>query len=50
MKFFFFYKISLSIEINLEKIAKQYTVLEQTAVVMKHKFIDCKQSVEGSMF
>ena len=33
---------------NIEKIAIQQTVLEQTAVIVKYKFIKCtKQSVEG---
>ena len=30
---------------NIEK----QTVLEQTAVIVKFKFIKCKQSVEGSI-
>ena len=34
---------------NIEKIATQQTVLEQTAVIVKYKFIKCKQSVEGSI-
>ena len=32
---------------NIEKFAIQQTVLEQTAVIVKYKFIKCKQSVEG---
>ena len=46
---FFFCKISLSIVPNIEKIAIQQTVLEQTTVVVKQKFIKCKQSFEGSI-
>ena len=34
---------------NIEKIAIQQTALEQTAVIVKYKFIKCKQSVEGSI-
>ena len=34
---------------NIEKFAIQQTVLEQTAVIVKNKFIKCKQSVEGSI-
>ena len=34
---------------NIEKFAIQQTVLEQTAVIVKYKFIKCKQSVEGSI-
>ena len=34
---------------NIEKFAIQQTVLEQTTVIMKCKFIKCKQSVEGSI-
>ena len=34
---------------NTEKFAIQQTVLEQTAVIVKYKFIKCKQSVEGSI-
>ena len=33
---------------NIEKFAIQQTVLEQTEVIVKYKFIKCKQSVEGS--
>ena len=32
---------------NIEKIALQQTGLEQTAFAVKHKFIKCKQSVDG---
>ena len=46
---FFPQNISHSIILNIEKVAIQQTVLEQTAVVVKHKFIKCKQSVEGSI-
>ena len=47
----FFCKISItqSIVPNIEKFALQQTVLEQTAVIVKYKFIKCKQSVEGSI-
>ena len=34
---------------NIEKFALQQTVLEQNAVIVKYKFIKCKQSVEGSI-
>ena len=34
---------------NIEKFAIQQTVLEQTALIVKYKFIKCKQSVEGSI-
>ena len=34
---------------NIEKFAIQQTVLEQTTVIVKYKFIKCKQSVEGSI-
>ena len=34
---------------NIEKFAIQQTVWEQTAVIVKYKFIKCKQSVEGSI-
>ena len=34
---------------NIEKFAIQQTVLEETAVIVKYKFITCKQSVEGSI-
>ena len=47
MQFYFFLQnITQSIVPNIEKFAIQQTVLEQTAVVVKHKFIKCKQSVE----
>ena len=41
--------ITQSLVPNIEKFAIQQTVLEQTAVIVKHKFIKCKQSVEGSV-
>ena len=47
--FFFLLNITQSIVPIIEKFAIQQTSLEQTAVVMKHKFIKCKQSVEGSI-
>ena len=34
---------------NIEKFAIQQTVSEQTAVIVKYKFIKSKQSVEGSI-
>ena len=34
---------------NIEKNAIQQTVLEQTAVTVKFKFIKSKQSVDGSI-
>ena len=46
--FFFLQNITQSID-NIETFAIQQTVLEQTAVIMKYKFIKCKQSVEGSI-
>ena len=47
--FFILQNITQSIVTNTEKFAIQQTVLEQTAVFMKHKFMKCKQSVEGSI-
>ena len=47
--FFFLHNITQSIVPSIEKFAIQQTGLEQTAVVVKHKFIKCKQSVEGSI-
>ena len=49
--FFFLQNIIQSIVPNIEKFAihVQQTVLEQTAVIVKYKFIKCKQSVEGSI-
>ena len=38
-----------SIVPNIEKFAIQQTVLEQTAVIVKYKFIKCKHSIEGSI-
>ena len=35
--------------LNIEKFAIQQTGLEQTAVIVKYKFIKCKESVEGSI-
>ena len=46
---FFFAKYHSVNRTNIEKVAIQQTVFEQTAVVVKHKFIKCKQSVEGSI-
>ena len=34
---------------NIEKFAIQQMVSEQTAVIVKYKFIKCQQSVEGSI-
>ena len=42
---FFLQNITQSIVPNIEKFAIQQTVLEQTAVIVKYKFIKCKQSV-----
>ena len=47
--FFFLQNITQSMVPNIEKFAIQQTVLEQTAVIVKYKFIKCKQSVEGSI-
>ena len=47
--FIFLQNITRSIVPNIEKFAIQQTVLEQTAVIVKYKFIKCKQSVEGSI-
>ena len=50
MNFFIFLQnITQSIVPNIEKFAIQPTVLEQTAVIVKYKFIKCYQSVEGSI-
>ena len=51
MQFYFIFlqNITQSIVPNIEKFAIQQTILEQTSVVVKHKFIKCKQSVEGSI-
>ena len=46
---FFLQNITQSIVPNIEKFGIQQTVLEQTAVIVKYKFIKCKQSVEGSI-
>ena len=46
---FFLQNIAQSMVPNIEKFAIQQTVLEQTAVIVKYKFIKCKQSVEGSI-
>ena len=46
---FFLQNITQSIAPNIEKFAIQQTVLEQTVVIVKYKFIKCKQSVEGSI-
>ena len=47
--FFFLQNSTQSIVPNIEKIAIQQTVIEQTAVIVKYKLIKCKQSVEGSI-
>ena len=52
MHFFFHFvlqNIAQSVVPNIEKFAIQQTVLKQTAVIVKYKFIKCKQSVEGSI-
>ena len=49
LSFIFLHNITQSIVPNIEKLAIQQTVLEQTAVIVKYKFIKCKQSVEGSI-
>ena len=46
---FFLQNITQSMVPNIEKFAIQQTVLEQNAVIVKYKFIKCKQSVEGSI-
>ena len=46
---FFLQNITHSMVPNIEKFATQQTVLEQTALIVKYKFIKCKQSVEGSI-
>ena len=46
---FFLQNITQSMVTNIEKFAIQKTVLEQTAVIVKYKFIKCKQNVEGSI-
>ena len=46
---FFFAKYHSVSRTQHEKFAIQQTVLEQTAVIMKYKFIQCMQSVEGSI-
>ena len=40
--FFFLQNITQSMVPNIEKFAIQLTVLEQTAVNVKYKFINCK--------
>ena len=47
--YFFLQNITQSIVPNIEKLAIQQTVLEQTAAIVKYKVIKCKQSVEGSI-
>ena len=48
--FFFVQNITQSLKYpTLKKFAIQQTVLEQTAVIVKYKFIKCKQSIEGSI-
>ena len=52
MHFFLFFllqNITQSIVPTIEKLAIEQTVLVQTAVIVKYKFIKCKQSVEGSI-
>ena len=52
MQFYFFIFLQIitqSIVPYIEKFAKQQTVLGQTAVIVKYKFIKCKQSVKGSI-
>ena len=47
---FFLQNITQSIVPNIEKLAIiQQTVLEQPVVIVKYKFIKCKQSVGGSI-
>ena len=46
--FLFLQNITQSVVPNIEKFAIQQTVLEQTSVIVKYKFIRCKQRVEGS--
>ena len=41
---FFWQNITQSIVPNIEKFAIQQTILEQTAVVVKHNFIKCEQT------
>ena len=43
--FFFLQNINRSIVHNFEQFSIQQTVLEKTAVVVKHQFIKCKQCV-----
>ena len=48
--FFFLCKISLSqLYPTLKNLLYNKRFLEQTAVIVKYKFIKCKQSVEGSI-
>ena len=47
--FFVLQNITQSIVPKIEKCAMQQTVLDQTAVVVKHKFMKCKQGVKGSI-
>ena len=51
MQFYFYFlqNITQSIVPNIEKLAIKQTVLEHPAVIVKYKFIKCKQSVEGSI-
>ena len=46
---FFFAKYHTVNSTQHWKICYTKTILEQAAVVVKHKFIKCKQSVEGSI-
>ena len=47
--FIFLQNITRSIVPNIEQLAIQQKVLEQTAVIVKYKFMKCTQSVEGSI-
>ena len=47
--YFYFYFFAKYHSVNIEKLAIQQTVLEQPAVIVKYKFIKCKQSGEGSI-
>ena len=53
MHFFFHFFFAKYHSVNgtqhWKKFAIQQTILEQTAVIVKYKFIKCKQSVEGSI-
>ena len=47
--FIFLQNITQPIVPNIEKFAIQQTVLEQTAVIVKYKFMKSKQNVVGSI-